>query len=273
VVRVATWNVNSITARLDRITEWLQVAEPDVVALQELKCTESAFPAMPLQALGYESAVLATGRWNGVALLSRVGLSEVTTGLSNQPPYEGVDEPRAIAATCAGVRLWSVYVPNGREPSHDHFQYKLHWLDQLIATVQAEAVAADAPFRSSPFAVIGDYNIAPTDADVWDISVFADSTHVTPDERARLRRLREQGLVDVMPRAQKGNPYTFWDYRNGALHRGWGMRIDLVYANAAFADVVTDAYVDREARKGKGASDHAPVVVDLDLPARSDPAG
>ncbi|MFM7146137.1 MAG: endonuclease/exonuclease/phosphatase family protein, partial [Actinomycetales bacterium] len=105
------------------------------------------------------------------------------------------------------------------------------------------------------------------------ISVFADSTHVTPDERARLRRLREQGLVDVMPRAQKGNPYTFWDYRNGALHRGWGMRIDLVYANAAFADVVTDAYVDREARKGKGASDHAPVVVDLDLPARSDPAG
>ncbi len=264
-MRVATWNVNSVTARLDRILEWLEAAQPDVVALQELKCTEAAFPAMPLQGLGYEAAVLATGRWNGVALLSRVGMTDVTLGLVDQPQYEGADEPRAIGATCAGVRLWSVYVPNGRERGHDHFAYKLRWLDSLIATVSAETAAPDAPFKQAPYAVIGDYNIAPADTDVWDISVFAESTHVTPTERERLQRLRDLGLVDVMPRAQKGNPYTFWDYRNGALHRGWGMRIDLVFGNAPFAGSVTDAYIDREARKGKGASDHAPVVVDLDL--------
>ena len=264
-MRVATWNVNSVTARLDRVLEWLEAAQPDVLALQELKCTEAAFPSMPIQGLGYESAVLATGRWNGVALLSRVGLADVTLGLVEQPQYEGADEPRAIGATCAGVRLWSVYVPNGREPGHDHFHYKLEWLDSLVSTVAHETASPEAPFADMPFAVIGDYNIAPADADVWDIEVFAGSTHVTPDERERLERLRELGLADVMPRAQKGNPYTFWDYRNGALHRGWGMRIDLVFGNAPFVGAVTDAYVDREARKGKGASDHAPVVVDLDL--------
>lgn len=262
-MRVATWNVNSVTARLDRVLEWLEATQPDVVALQELKCTEAAFPTMPLQGLGYEAAVLATGRWNGVAILSRVGLADVTLGLDDQPQYEGADEPRAVGATCAGVRLWSVYVPNGREPGHEHFHYKLDWLDCLVHTVQAEAASADAPFSGTPFAVIGDYNIAPADEDVWDIGAFAGSTHITPVERERLLRLHEIGLVDVRPRAQKGYPYTFWDYRNGALHRGWGMRIDLVLGNAAFADAVTDAYVDREARKGKGASDHAPVVVDL----------
>jgi len=266
-VRVATWNVNSVTARLDRLLEWLEATGPDVVALQELKCTEATFPAMPLQALGYESVLLATGRWNGVALLSRVGFADVTMGLAGQPTYEGSDEPRAIGATCNGVRLWSVYVPNGREPDHDHFHYKLSWLDCLVSTVASEMSSPGAPFAELPYAVIGDYNIAPADTDVWDISQFSDSTHVTATERQRLQALRDLGMVDVMPRAQKGSPFTFWDYRNGALHRGWGMRIDLVFANAAFADAVTDAYVDREARKGKGASDHAPVVVDLAIPA------
>jgi len=259
-VRVVTWNVNSVTARLDRVLAWLEANEPDVVALQELKCTDAAFPTMPIAALGYEVATLGTGRWNGVALLSRVGLADVTYGLAGQPQYEEADEPRAIAATCDGVRVWSVYVPNGREPGHDHFRYKLAWLEALAGTVEAELAS-----RPGPFAVIGDYNVAPTDDDVWDISVFADRTHVTPQERACLERLQGLGLRDIMPRALKGNPYTFWDYRNGALHRGWGMRIDLVYANDAFADAVTDAYIDREERKGKGASDHAPVVVDLDL--------
>jgi exodeoxyribonuclease III len=258
-VRVVTWNVNSVTARLDRVLAWLEANQPDVVALQELKCTDAAFPAMPIEALGYEVATLGTGRWNGVALLSRAGLADVTYGLTDQPTYEDADEPRAIGATCDGVRVWSVYVPNGREPGHDHFHYKLAWLEALASTVKAELTA-----RAGPFAVIGDFNVAPTDADVWDISVFADSTHVTPQERESLARLRALGLQDVRPRALKGNPYTFWDYRNGALHRGWGMRIDLVYANPAFADAVADAYVDREERKGKGASDHAPVVVDLD---------
>ena len=259
-MRIATWNVNSVTARLDRLLAWLETAQPDVLALQELKCADSAFPTMPVQALGYEVATLGTGRWNGVAILSRVGLTDVTLGLTGQPQYEGVDEPRAIAATCGGVRVWGVYVPNGREPGHDHYAYKLEWLAALRDTVGIELEAA--PER--PLAIIGDFNVAPTDDDVWDISVFAGSTHVTEPERQALADLRAIGLSDVMPRALKGNPFTFWDYRNGALHRGWGMRIDLVYANAAFASSVTDAYIDRDERKGKGASDHAPVVVDLD---------
>ena len=258
-MRIATWNINSVTARLDRLLEWLDSAQPDVVALQELKCTTDAFPAMPIQAAGYEAVAHGNGRWNGVALLSRVGLEDVTLDLAGQPPYEDVVETRAIGATCGGVRVWSLYVPNGREPDHPHYAYKLDWFRALTATARTE-MAAD-PER--PYALIGDFNVAPADSDVWDISLFTDSTHVTPAERAALADLRETGLSDVMPRALKGEPYTFWDYRNGAFHRGWGMRIDLVYANAAFVSRVSDAFVDREARKGKGASDHAPVVVDL----------
>lgn len=261
-MRIVTWNVNSIGARLDRVLEWLDDASPDVLAMQELKCTDDAFPTMQIQALGYEVATLGTGRWNGVAIISKVGLADVTLGLTNQPQYEGVDEPRAIGATCGGLRIWSVYVPNGREPDHDHYTYKLAWFRALNATAAAELKSAP----DQPFAIIGDFNVAPTDEDVWDISVFVGSTHVTPAERAALTDLAGLGLQDVMPRSQKGAPFTFWDYRNGALHRGWGMRIDLVYGNAPFISAVSDAYVDREARKGKGASDHAPVVVDLVLP-------
>ena len=259
-MRIATWNVNSVTARLDRLLAWLESAQPDVLALQELKCADSAFPTAAVEALGYEVAALGTGRWNGVAILSRVGLSDVTLGLTGQPQYEGVDEPRAIGATCGGVRVWGVYVPNGREPGHDHYAYKLQWLAALRDTVASEMT--NVPER--PLAIIGDFNVAPTDDDVWDIGVFAGSTHVTEPERQALADLRAIGLTDVMPRALKGNPFTFWDYRNGALHRGWGMRIDLIYANPPFAAGVTDAYIDRDERKGKGASDHAPVVVDLD---------
>ena len=258
-MRIATWNINSVTARLDRLTEWLETAQPDVVALQELKCTSDAFPHLPIQALGYEAVAHGNGRWNGVAILSRVGIEDVQLDLDDQPPFEDVVETRAIGATCGGVRVWSVYVPNGRETTHAHYGYKLDWFRALRRTVDSELAAE--PDR--PFAVIGDYNVAPTDDDVWDISLFADSTHVTPDERAALADLRAAGLQEVMPRALKGAPYTFWDYRNGAFHRGWGMRIDLVYANAPFASRVEDAWIDREARKGKGASDHAPVVVDL----------
>ncbi len=260
-MRIATWNVNSVTARLPRVLEWLAANKPDVVALQELKCTDAAFPLQPIQDLGYEVASHGTGRWNGVALLSRVGLVDVTRGLVDQPQYEGADEPRAIGATCGGVRIWSVYVPNGREPGHDHYNYKLTWFAALQETISKE-LAAD-PNR--PLAIIGDYNVAPTDEDVWDITQFTDSTHVTEPERAALTKLRSVGLVEVMPRSLKGYPYTFWDYRQAAFGRGWGMRIDLVYANEPFATLVTDAYIDREERKGKGASDHAPVVVDLDL--------
>ncbi len=261
-MRIVTWNVNSVGARLERVLAWLELNKPDVVALQELKCTDEAFPLMPIQALGYEVATLGTGRWNGVAVLSRVGLEDVTRGLIDQPQYEEADEPRAIGATCGGVRVWSVYVPNGREPDHPHYSYKLQWFQALKATATTELAAA--PDR--PFTIIGDYNVAPTDADVWDMAKFENSTHVTPGERQALADVLSAGLVEVMPRALKGEPFTFWDYRQASFGRGWGMRIDLIYANQRFADAVSDAYIDREERKGKGASDHAPVVVDVDLP-------
>ncbi len=260
-MRIATWNVNSVKSRIERLVEWLEIAQPDVLALQELKCTSADFPEMPVQALGYEVAAHGDGRWNGVALLSRVGLADIVRDLPGQPSYDGSIEPRAVGATCDGVRVWSVYVPNGREPEHDHYHYKLKWLTALRDTVVSEMAAAP----DLPYAVIGDFNVAPTDTDVWDISLFAQSTHVTPPERAALADLRATGLADVMPRALKGEPYTFWDYRDGAFHKGMGMRIDLVYANTAFTGRVRDAFVDRDARKGKGPSDHAPVVVDLDL--------
>ncbi len=157
-------------------------------------------------------------------------------------------------------------MPNGREPEHPHYAYKLRWL-QALRDVAAAELAADP---AAPFAVVGDYNVAPTDDDVWDAADFVGSTHVTPAERAALAGLRDLGLVDVQPHIVKGRPFTFWDYRGGNFHKGLGMRIDLVYANAAFAGAVTDAWIDREARKGKNPSDHAPVVVDLDLPG--DPA-
>lgn len=260
-MRIATWNVNSIGARIERVVEWLEAAQPDVVALQELKCTTAAFPEMPIQALGYEVAAHGNGRWNGVAILSRVGLSDVVLDLTDQPAYDDVIETRAVGATCNGVRVWSLYVPNGREPGHSHYDYKLQWLAALKATAAVELASGG----DSPYALLGDFNVAPRDEDVWDISLFADSTHVTPAERAALADVESIGLSEVMPRALKGEPYTFWDYRNGAFHKGWGMRIDLVLGNPSFVSAVSDAYVDREARKGKGASDHAPVVVDLEL--------
>lgn len=263
-MRIATWNINSIGARLPRLLDWLGTAEPDVLCLQELKCAPADFPTDELAQLGYEAALHTTGRWNGVAVLSRVGIDDVRRGLADEPGYHAEDammavtEPRAVAATCNGVRVWSVYVPNGRTVEHEHYQYKLQWLAALRATVVEEL----RPDR--PFAVLGDFNIAPTDADVWDITRFTDSTHVTAPERAALAALRDAGLADVYPRALKYDvPFTYWDYRQLSFAKNTGMRIDLVYADAAFAGAVTDAYVDREARKGTGSSDHAPVVVDL----------
>ncbi len=240
-------------------------AAPDVVCLQELKCAATAVPVTEFAALGYQVAVHSAGRWNGVAVLSKVGLADVKHGLLAEPGYQAegtlvpVVEPRAISATCAGIRIWSVYVPNGRAIGHAHFDYKLHWLQALAATVRREQ-----PERS-PFAVLGDFNVAPTDADVWDVTEFSGSTHVTPVERSALAALGAAGLVDVYPRALKHSvPFTYWDYRALGFPNNHDQRIDLVYADAAFAAAVTDAYVDRDQRKGAGASDHAPVVVDLD---------
>ena len=259
-MRIATWNVNSITSRLPRLLAWLESSGTDVLCVQELKCSAAAFPAEQLRELGYEAAVFGTGRWSGVAVLSRVGISDVVTGLPDAPEYEGSTEPRAVGAVCGGVKVWSVYVPNGREVGHPHFGYKLEWLTAL-----REAVAEDAA-AGRPFAVPGDFNVAPADEDVWDIAQFEGATHVTAEERAALAALRGTGLTDVLPRALKyDRPYSYWDYRMLGFPKNKGMRIDLVYANAAFATSVRDAYVDREERKGKGASDHAPVVVDLTL--------
>ncbi len=259
-MRIATWNVNSVLARLPRLVEWLEQAAPDVVCLQETKVGADAFPGESVTPLGYEVAHHGEGRWNGVAILSRIGLREVERGLPGEPgfPDEATLQARTIAATCGQMRVRSVYVPNGRAPDDPHYAYKLRWLAALRA-----AVASDATGQV-PFAVMGDFNIAPTDADVWDPAAFAGSTHVTPHERAELEALRAHGLADVVPRIAKGpHPYTYWDYRAGSFHKDMGMRIDLVYANAVLAAMVKDAWVDREARKGKGPSDHAPVIVDL----------
>jgi exodeoxyribonuclease-3 len=274
VVRIATWNVNSVGARLPRLNEWLELAEPDVLCLQEIKCTNEAFPGERAEELGYEVATNGEGRWNGVAILSRVGLADVELGFTGQPAYDpppDEDDPaligappkveaRAIGATCGPLRIWSLYVPNGRSLDSPHYAYKLEWLAALTKAIAPE-VSDDRPF-----VVTGDYNIIPTDGDVWDPSQFVGSTHVTGPERTALATLRSLGLHDVIPRALKyDTPYTYWDYRGGAFHKNQGMRIDLVYASAAVSSKVSDAYVDRDARKGTGPSDHAPVVVDIDL--------
>ncbi|MEY9940136.1 exodeoxyribonuclease III [Streptacidiphilus sp. MAP5-3] len=273
-VRIATWNINSVNARLEKLLEWLRSAQPDVVCLQELKCATDAFPYDAVAELGYETAAHGTGRWNGVAILSKIGIEDVVRDLPGQPGYldpaaaaedslipaEPEVEARAVAATCGPVRVWSVYVPNGREVDHPHYAYKLRWLGAL-----RDAVVADAA-GDRPFAVLGDYNIAPTDADVWDIAKFDGATHVTAAERAALTDLQDVGLADVFPRALKyDHPYTYWDYRQLSFPKNFGIRIDLVYGNKPFVGAVSDSYVDREARKGKGTSDHAPVVVDLSL--------
>jgi exodeoxyribonuclease III len=261
-VRIATWNVNSVAARLPRLVEWLEAAAPDVACLQETKVGADGFPADAVAPLGYDVAHHGEGRWNGVAVLSRLGLGDVSRGLPADPgfPDGGTLEARSIAVTCGPVRVRSVYVPNGRTPDDPHYDYKLRWLAALREAIATEASGV------RPFAVMGDFNVAPADADVWDPAAFVGSTHVTPAERAALAALRETGLTDVVPRIAKGpHPYTYWDYRGGAFHKGMGMRIDLVYANAPLAQAVSDAWVDREARKGKGPSDHAPVIVDLRL--------
>jgi exodeoxyribonuclease-3 len=254
-VRLATWNVNSVTARLPRLLDWLAGTKPDVVCLQETKT--AVFPAEEVERLGYEVAAHGDGRWNGVAVLSRVGLDEVTTGFPGEPGFPDA-ETRAVGTTCAGIRMWSVYVPNGRTVGSEHYAYKLAWLAALRSALSGELS------RYPRLVLCGDFNVAPTDKDVWDPAAFVGATHVTGPERAAVAALLDLGLVDVVPRPLKGsNPFTYWDYRAGMFHQDMGMRIDLVYATAPVAGDVTDAYIDREARKGKGPSDHAPIVVDL----------
>ncbi|MDQ4038037.1 MAG: exodeoxyribonuclease III [Actinomycetota bacterium] len=250
-MRIATWNVNSVGARLPRLLSWLEDTAPDVVALQETKCAAAAFPYLPVQALGYEALAAGDGRWNGVAILSKVGLSDPVTDLSGHP------EARLAAAQCGPLHVTSVYVPNGRSPGDPQYPYKLDWLASLRTRL-------DAFDPAQPLVIMGDFNVAPTDDDVWDIRAFAGSTHVTAAERGAVQALLDWGLIDLPARPGKGeHPFTYWDYRAGMFHKDLGMRIDLVLATTSVP--IIDAYVDREARKGKGPSDHAPVVVDIDL--------
>jgi exodeoxyribonuclease-3 len=260
-VRLATWNVNSLGARLPRVLDWLDTTRPDVLCLQETKLSDDAFPHAELAALGYAAATHGSGQWNGVAIVSSADLAEVTRGFPGEPGFPHA-EARALGATSGGIRVWSLYVPNGRAVDSPHFAYKLAWLGAL-----REALAAEASATPS-LVVCGDFNVAPADEDVWDPAAFIGSTHVTPAERAAVAALVELGLVDVPARALKGDrAFTYWDYRAGNFHKGLGMRIDLVLLGSHLAPRVKDAYVDRDARKGKLPSDHAPVVVDVDLAA------
>ncbi len=257
-VRIATWNVNSAKQRMPRLLPWLDERGPDVVCLQETKLADDAFAALlgeELASRGYEVAAHGEPQWNGVAILSRVGLDDVVPGLDGGPGFPH-PEARAVAATCGGIRVVSVYVPNGRAPDSEHYRYKLAWLSALRDVVAAGPEAT---------VVCGDVNIAPTDADVFDPDAYVGQTHVTPPERAALAELQRLGLRDVVrDRWPNERVFTYWDYRAGMFHKDLGMRIDLVLAGTPVAERVRAAWVDRHARKGSGPSDHAPVIVDLD---------
>jgi exodeoxyribonuclease-3 len=257
-VRVATWNVNSVKQRVPRLLPWLDQRQPDVVCLQETKLADNAFEKLlgeELASRGYAVALHGEVQWNGVAILSRMGLEDIVAGVAGAPGFPR-PEARAVSATCGGIRVHSVYVPNGRVPDSEHYHYKLAWLAALQETVGA----------GPPDAIVcGDMNIAPTDADVFDPKAYVGQTHVTPPERAALARLQALGLRDVVrDRWPTERVFTYWDYRAGMFHQDLGMRIDLVLSTATVADRVQAAWVDRQARKGSGPSDHAPVIVDLD---------
>ena len=257
-MRIATWNVNSVKQRMPRLVPWLDERRPDVVCLQETKLADDALTELlgdELASRGYEFAAHGETAWNGVAILSRVGLADVTTGLADAPGFPH-PEARAIAATCDGVRVHSVYVPNGREPESDHYEYKLKWLTALRVVVSTALPAT---------VVCGDMNIAPADADVFDPDAYIGQTHVTPREREALAELMAIGLHDVVRDRWPGERvFSYWDYRAGMFHQDLGMRIDLILAGDPVAARVKAAWIDRQARKGKGPSDHAPVIVDLD---------
>jgi exodeoxyribonuclease-3 len=257
-VRVATWNVNSAKQRVPRLLPWLDQRQPDVVCLQETKLADDAFERLlgdELAERGYAIALHGEAQWNGVAILSRNGLDDVVVGVTDAPGFPH-PEARAVSATCGGIRVHCVYVPNGREPDSEHYHYKLAWLAAL--TEMVDSGPQDAM-------VCGDMNIAPTDADVFDPDAYVGQTHVTPPERTALAKLGEPDLRDVVrDRWPSERVFTYWDYRAGMFHQDLGMRIDLVLASPPVANRVRAAWVDRQARKGTGPSDHAPVIVDLD---------
>jgi exodeoxyribonuclease-3 len=261
-VRIASWNVNSVRSRIDRVEAFVQRQRIDVLTLQETKARDDQWPVMGLEALGYDVATFGHDQWNGVAVVSRVGIEEVERGFAGMPSYgdPGGVEARAMGATCGGVRVWSLYVPNGRKVGDPHLDYKLAWLEALRKA--AEGWLLEQPDRQ--VALSGDWNIAPRDEDVFDITRFATSTHVTPPERAAFQAVLDAGYADlVRPHEPGPDVFTYWDYYRQRFERNRGMRIDFVLGSPALEKRVTGALIDREERAGKGASDHAPVIVDL----------
>ena len=269
-MRLATWNVNSIRSRVDRVIAWLDRADIDVLAIQETKCRDDQFPFERFEEAGYEIAHVGFNQWNGVAIASRIGLDEVEIGIPGQPGFDKdaeaslltapVVEARAIGATCGGVRVWSLYVPNGRALDDPHYTYKLQWLAALRDS--GERWLTEHP--DAQIALVGDWNIAPTDDDVWSADFFEGKTHVSEPERTAFTAMTDAGFTDVMrPFAPGPGVYTYWDYTQLRFPRKEGMRIDFILASPALSARVTDANVDREERKGKGASDHAPVVAEI----------
>jgi exodeoxyribonuclease III len=262
-MRIATWNVNSVRSRIERVERFLQRQDSDVLALQETKARDDQWPVMGLQGMGYEVASYGHNQWNGVAVVSRVGIEDVERGFPGMPEYgEPLGaEARAIGVTCGGVRVWSLYVPNGRKVGDPHLDYKLAWL-QALRDAAAGWLTED-PQRE--VALAGDWNIAPRDEDVFDITQFAKSTHVTPPERAAFQAVVDAGYADLVRPLHPGpEVYTYWDYYRQRFERNRGMRIDFVLGSPTLAARVTGAEIDREERAGTGASDHAPVIVELD---------
>lgn len=256
-MRIATWNVNSLKVRLPRVEEWLEQVQPDIVCMQETKLADDAFPALTFAGLGYETVHHGQGQWNGVAILSKVGIDQV---VANFDPSTGDPDPdaRIITARCGSVRVSSVYVPNGRSLDNDHYQYKLGWLAQLRRHLDA----VGSP--DEQLIVAGDFNIAPDDRDVYDPAKFVGATHVSPPERELLHELSEWGLTDLFRRFYpQDHLYSWWDYRAGDFHQGRGLRIDLLMGTDAVVQRASWCIMDRNARKGQLPSDHAPVIVDL----------
>jgi exodeoxyribonuclease-3 len=264
-VRIATWNVNSVRTRLPRVLAFLERSGTDVLAIQETKCRADQFPTEAFAAAGYEVAVTGYHQWNGVAVVSRVGLEDVETSFGGQPLFgkEGVDpalEARALGATCGGVRVWSLYVPHGRTLTDPHYAYKLEWLTALRERAQ-EWVAAEPDL---PLGLLGDWNVIPRDTDVWDVSAFEGHTHVSAPEREAFEAFAASGFTEVTrEHLPAERTYTYWDYQQLAFPRDKGLRIDFAYASKALAARVTGVTIDRDERRGKGASDHVPVVLDV----------
>ncbi|WP_072804047.1 exodeoxyribonuclease III [Rhodococcoides yunnanense] len=265
-MRLATWNVNSVRSRQDRIVDWLGRSDVDVLAMQETKCKDAQFPYERFTEIGYEVAHVGLSQWNGVAIASRIGLEDVQIGFEDQPGFskdpevEAVSEARAIGATCGGVRVWSLYVPNGRELADPHYTYKLEWLAKLRADAQAW-VSSDP---QAQIALVGDWNIAPTDDDVWDPALFEGKTHTSQPERDAFESFTEAGFTEVTRQfTPEPRTFTYWDYTQLRFPKKQGLRIDMALASPALAARVTGASIDRDERKGKGASDHAPVVVEI----------